>query len=59
RVITICHAGDDICAGGARVTKDHLNYSLDARRAAIFALGSIAKLGITSKKMVDLGRAIG
>ncbi|PBP28852.1 cutinase [Diplocarpon rosae] len=59
RVMTICHAGDDICAGGAKVTKDHLTYSLDAERAAMFALGSVATLGITSQRMVSSGRAIG
>jgi cutinase len=51
RVLTICHSGDDICKGGDDVGLAHLNYSSDAGTAAMFALGGIAKLGITSQSM--------
>ncbi|KAI9054794.1 hypothetical protein LZ554_001941 [Drepanopeziza brunnea f. sp. 'monogermtubi'] len=62
RVMTVCHAGDDICKGGAKVTADHLSYSRDAAAAAMWAMGSVANLGITSMRTIDLikvGRAIG
>jgi cutinase len=46
------HAGDNICKGGDDISLSHLNYSLDAGTAAMFALGSAgAKLGITSQRM--------
>jgi len=52
KVLTICHASDDICKGGGDISLSHLNYSLDAGTAAMFALGSAgAKLGITSQRM--------
>ena len=51
RVVTICHADDDICKGGDEIGIAHLDYSKDADTAAMFALGSVATLGITSHKM--------
>lgn len=51
RVLTICHSGDDICKGGDDVGLAHLNYSSDAGTAAMFALSSVAKVGITSQRM--------
>ncbi|KAH7383696.1 cutinase-domain-containing protein [Cadophora sp. MPI-SDFR-AT-0126] len=51
RVRTFCHAGDDICKGGDAVLKDHLTYAKDARTAAMWAMGSVAELGITSMRM--------
>jgi len=60
KVLTICHAGDDICKGGDDISMSHLNYSLDSRTAAVFALGSAgAKLGITSQKMRPADRGLG
>jgi cutinase len=53
-------AGDDICKGGDDIGISHLNYSLDARAAAMFALGSAgAKLGITSQRMRPAGGGLG
>ena len=51
KVLTICHTGDDICQGGDDVGLAHLNYSADAGTAAMFALGGVAELGITSQRM--------
>ncbi|PVH86021.1 carbohydrate esterase family 5 protein [Cadophora sp. DSE1049] len=51
RVRTFCHAGDDICKGGDAVLKDHLTYAKDARTAAMWAMGSVAELGISSMTM--------
>ena len=51
RVLTVCHTGDDICKGGDSIGISHLNYSADAGSAAMFALGSVATLGITSQRM--------
>ncbi|PMD23136.1 carbohydrate esterase family 5 protein [Hyaloscypha hepaticicola] len=60
KVLTICHTGDDICKGGDDISLSHLNYSLDAGTAAMFALGSAgAKLGITSQKMRPAGGGLG
>ena len=54
------HAGDDICKGGDDISLSHLNYSLDAGTAAMFALGSAgAKLGITSQRMRPAGGDLG
>jgi cutinase len=55
KVMTFCHAGDDICKGGDVVAMAHLNYSQNAMEAAGFALGGMAELGITSMKMVRKG----
>lgn len=55
KVMTFCHAGDDICKGGDEVKVAHLNYSQNAMEAAVFALGGMAQLGITSMKMVKKG----
>jgi len=55
KVMTFCHAGDDICKGGDEVKVAHLNYSQNAMEAAVFALGGMAELGITSMKMVKMG----
>ncbi|KFY19626.1 hypothetical protein V491_04326 [Pseudogymnoascus sp. VKM F-3775] len=35
-VLTICHAGDNICAGGILVLPPHLTYGMDAIAAAAF-----------------------
>lgn len=35
----ICHAGDNICQGGALVLAPHLTYSQDAGAAAQFVVG--------------------
>lgn len=52
--------GDDICKGGDDIGISHLNYSLDAGTAAMFALGSAgAKLGITSQRMRPAGGGLG
>jgi cutinase len=53
-------AGDDICKGGDDIGISHLNYSLDAGTAAMFALGSAgAKLGITSQRMRPANGGLG
>jgi len=53
-------AGDDICKGGDDIGISHLDYSLDAGRAAMFAFGSAgAKLGITSQRMRPANGALG
>ena len=36
RVDVICHAGDDICAGGDEILPAHLDYSMNAPAAASF-----------------------
>ncbi|KAN0104468.1 Cutinase domain containing protein [Hyaloscypha variabilis] len=60
RVLTICHSGDDICKGSDDIGISHLNYSLDAGTAAMFALGSAgAKLGITSQRMRPANGGLG
>ncbi|CZR62422.1 related to cutinase precursor [Phialocephala subalpina] len=60
KVMTICHSGDDICKGGDDISLAHLNYSLDAGTAAMFALGSSgAKLGITSQRLRPAGGGLG
>lgn len=51
RVLTICHATDNICAGGDIVGLAHLDYAKNAGQAAMFALGGVAMMGITSEKM--------
>jgi len=53
KVYTICHAGDNICAGGDRVGIAHLNYSLDAGTAAGFVVNGqgMAKIGISSMRV--------
>ncbi|TVY44579.1 Cutinase [Lachnellula subtilissima] len=56
KVLTVCHAGDDICKGGDGVGAAHLNYSVDAGEAAMFVLGSAGSgLGITSRRMRTAG----
>ncbi len=47
RVMTACHAGDNICAGGDLVLPAHLNYSSDAPAAAMFAMQR-SRLGLSS-----------
>lgn len=37
-----CHAGDNICEGGALILPPHLTYSLDAGDAAAFVLQQAA-----------------
>lgn len=59
KVMTICHAGDDICKGGDDVTLSHLNYSLDAATGASFTLGGVAMLGITSLRLRPAGGGLG
>lgn len=56
-MLTICHSNDDICKGGDDISASHLNYSQNAGQAAMFALGSVANLGITSQnfKMAVVG----
>lgn len=54
KVLTVCHAGDNICAGGNKIGLAHLNYSADAGGAAMFALGGVAMLGITSASMKNV-----
>ncbi|OBT39138.1 hypothetical protein VE00_09691 [Pseudogymnoascus sp. WSF 3629] len=39
KVDIICHAGDNICDGGAVILPAHLNYSMDAGAAAAFVKG--------------------
>ncbi len=52
RVLTVCHAGDEICRGGEQVMTAHLNYSADATGAAGFVYGTAgAELGIMSMRM--------
>jgi cutinase len=51
KVLTICHAADNICKGGDAISISHLNYSANAVEAAMFALGGVAMLGITSERM--------
>ncbi|KAH9222133.1 cutinase [Leptodontidium sp. 2 PMI_412] len=58
RVKTFCHEGDDICKGGDRVLRDHLTYSRDARGAAMWVMGSVADLGISSMRMGEVGIGI-
>jgi hypothetical protein len=41
----ICHAGDNICDHGDLVLLPHLTYSMDAQKAATFAVAQ-AGLGI-------------
>ncbi|CAN8105236.1 unnamed protein product [Discula destructiva] len=38
RVKVICHAGDNICLGGALILYPHLTYSVDAPAAAAFVV---------------------
>ncbi|CAG8983139.1 hypothetical protein HYALB_00004582 [Hymenoscyphus albidus] len=52
KVLTICHPGDNICAGGSKITRDHLSYGENAEAAAAFAVSGIAQMGISSQKMV-------
>lgn len=59
KVMTFCHAGDDICKGGDDVRLAHLNYSLNAGQAASFALGGMAKLGITSQRLRPASGGLG
>ncbi|KUJ10260.1 cutinase-domain-containing protein [Mollisia scopiformis] len=60
KVMTFCNPGDDICQGGDLITLSHLNYSLDAGSAAMFALGtSGAKLGITSQRLRPAAGGLG
>jgi type IV secretory pathway VirJ component len=60
KVLTVCHAGDDICKGGDRIGQAHLNYSMNAAEAAMFVLGSAGgKLGITSQRMRVAGEGLG
>jgi cutinase len=59
-VMLIYRTGDDICKGGDDISLSHLNYSLDAGTAAMFALGSAgAKLGITSQRMRPANGGLG
>lgn len=53
KVYTICHAGDDICAGGDQVSLSHLNYSADAGTAAAFVINGrgMGMLGISSQRV--------
>lgn len=53
--MTFCNPGDEICKGGDRISVAHLNHSLDAGMAAGFALGSMARLGITSLRLPVVG----
>ncbi|KAK0102929.1 hypothetical protein ONS95_000879 [Cadophora gregata] len=55
RIRTFCHAADIICKGGEAVLKDHLTYAKDARSAAMWAMGSVAQLGISSMRMDESG----
>ncbi|CAG8958804.1 hypothetical protein HYFRA_00011755, partial [Hymenoscyphus fraxineus] len=52
KVLTICHPGDNICAGGSKITRDHLSYGENAEAAAAFAVSGIAQMGISSQRMV-------
>lgn len=36
KVLTVCHAGDNICAGGDIILLAHLTYAEDADSAAAF-----------------------
>lgn len=55
RVLSVCHAQDDICAkGGDVVTLDHLTYSQDAAQAAMFAMQR-SGLGLASKDAMGQG----
>ncbi|KAH9214871.1 putative cutinase [Leptodontidium sp. 2 PMI_412] len=38
KVVTYCHAGDNICEGGILVLAPHLNYGMDASAAAAFVI---------------------
>lgn len=51
RQMVVCHAGDDICAGGDQIKGAHLSYAKDAPMAAMFALSGVAMLGISSASM--------
>lgn len=59
KVMTFCNPGDDICKGGDDISLSHLNYSLNAGQAASFALGSMAKLGITSQRLRPAAGGLG
>lgn len=54
RVMTVCHAGDNICAGGDLVLPPHLNYSSDAPAAAMFVMQR-SQLGLVSADAMAQG----
>jgi cutinase len=37
-VLTVCHTGDQICAGQAVILQPHLTYSQDAKTSAAFVV---------------------
>lgn len=41
KILTICHAGDNICEGGFAITAAHLNYQDDAGTAGAFVAGKV------------------
>lgn len=55
RVLSVCHAQDDICAhGGDVITLDHLTYSQNAAQAAMFAMQR-SGLGVASRDAMGQG----
>lgn len=54
RTLVVCHAGDDVCAGGDLVLPPHLNYSGDAPAAAMFVMQRSGK-GLASKDAMMQG----
>lgn len=40
RTLIICHIGDNICEGGNLILPPHLNYAMDAGRAANFVVAA-------------------
>jgi cutinase len=41
KVLTVCHDGDNICAGGDIILLPHLTYAEDADTAAAFVAGLV------------------
>ncbi|KAF2996243.1 hypothetical protein E8E13_003638 [Curvularia kusanoi] len=41
KTLTICHSGDNICAGGSTITAAHLNYQQDVGTAGAFVAGKV------------------
>ncbi|KAH8880634.1 cutinase-domain-containing protein [Thozetella sp. PMI_491] len=54
RVMTACHAGDNICVGGDLVLPAHLNYSSNAPAAAMFVMQK-SRLGLSSSDATMMG----
>ncbi|PQE28894.1 cutinase protein [Rutstroemia sp. NJR-2017a BBW] len=55
RVMTFCDPADQICKGGDVITKAHLEYVRDVGMAAGFAVGGVAKKGISSLRRGAMG----